>query len=202
MTNSSDDSISRLFAAFRGGDSEAARQLHARLYPRLLGIARSILAKSARRNTEPEDAVQSALGSFWRKLESGSWPETLDGDDLWGLLITMTARKARHHLRHERAAKRGGTKAPKSLSDLADEPVAQSSRPASEPSVPEIEATANELIDLLPDELRTVAVLKLMEFSHREISELLECNERTIQRRISDIREAWNDDAESNATER
>ena len=196
MTNDSDDSIRRLFVEFRQGDQTAARQLYERLYPRLLGIARSILGNSRRRNTEPEDAVQSALGSFWRKLEVGGWPDALDGDDLWGLLITMTARKARHHLRHERAAKRGGTKSPESLSDLADEQVSQSDRPNCEPGVAEIEATANELIDLLPDELRTVAVLKLMEFSHREMSEVLECNERTIQRRIGDIREAWSDRSE------
>lgn len=191
MTQPSDDSLSRLFAELRGGDPEAARQLHGRLYPRLLGIARSILGNSRRRNSEPEDAVQSALGSFWRKLEAGAWPEAIDGDDLWGLLITMTARKARHHLRHERAAKRGGSNSPKSLSDLADEQWAQSDRPASEPDVAEIEATANELIDLLPHDLRTVAVLKLMEFSHREMSEVLECHEKTIQRRINDIREVW-----------
>lgn len=196
MTHSSDDSIRRLFAKFRGGDPDAARQLHERLYPRLLGIARSILAKSSRRNTEPEDAVQSALGSFWRKLEAGQWPENLDGDDLWGLLITMTARKARHHLRHERASKRGGTKSPQSLSEIDDEHLAREDRSANEPAAAEIEATANELIDRLPDELRTVAVLKLMEFSHREMAEVLECNERTIQRRISDIREAWQDGSE------
>lgn len=192
MTHSSDESIRRLFAEFRGGDPDAARQLHERLYPRLLGIARSILAKSSRRNTEPEDAVQSALGSFWRKLDAGQWPDDLDGDDLWGLLITMTARKARHHLRHERASKRGGTKSPQSLSEIADEHLAQGDRSANEPATAEIEAAANRL----PDELRTVAVLKLMEFSHREMAEVLECNERTVQRRISDIREAWQDDSE------
>jgi RNA polymerase sigma factor (sigma-70 family) len=194
MTPSSDDSIRRLFVDFREGDPDAARRLHERLYPRLLGIARSILARSPRRNTEPEDAVQSALGSFWRKLDAGQWPTELNGDELWGLLITMTARKARRHLRHERAAKRGGTRSPESLSEVMDDRFSTEACPASEPGVAEIEATANELIDLLPDDLRAVAVLKLMEFSHREMAEVLECNERTIQRRISDIREAWRDD--------
>ena len=196
MSKSSDDSISRLLAEFRQGNQDAARQLSERLYPRLLGIARSILTGSRRRNSEPEDAVQSALGSFWRKLDAGCWSETLDGEGLWGLLITMTARKARNHLRHERAAKRGGKDSPGSLGEVADKQQGSEMRSNGGLSATEIEVAANELIDHLPDGLRTIAVLKLMEFSHSEMAELLECNERTIRRRISDIREVWSGDLE------
>jgi len=34
-----------------------------------------------------------------------------------------------------------------------------------------------------------VVFLKLLEFSHRELAEVHECNERTIRRRIGHIRE-------------
>jgi DNA-directed RNA polymerase specialized sigma24 family protein len=55
----------------------------------------------------------------------------------------------------------------------------------------ETELAAIELIDGWSDKLGTVAVLKLMEFKQREMAQLLECSERTIDRKIKDIREAW-----------
>lgn len=196
MTSDLDDSINRLVTEFRQGDQEAAQTLCNRLYPRLLGIARNILSNASRRNSEPEDAVQSALASFWKNSESGTLPESLDADGLWGLLITMTARKARRHLRRERATKRGGPLAPPPLSDIPSDRLAQGAASRNELSPAETELAANELIDGLSADLRPIAVLRLMEFSIRETAQLLECSERTIDRKIKEIREAWDSEVE------
>jgi hypothetical protein len=47
----------------------------------------------------------------------------------------------------------------------------------------------------LSDELREVAVLRLMGHSNREIAVLWECTERKIQRKIELIRLRWERDA-------
>src|SRR5271165_6376539 len=55
-----------------------------------------------------EDVALSAFASFCRGVEGGRFPQLADRDDLWRLLVTITARKALHLARDERNQKRGG----------------------------------------------------------------------------------------------
>ncbi len=56
----------------------------------------------------PEDVALSAFKSFCRGAEQGRFPQLGDRDDLWRLLVTLTARKALQLTRRERRQKRGG----------------------------------------------------------------------------------------------
>lgn len=55
-----------------------------------------------------EDVALSAFASFCRAAEQGRFPSLSDRDDLWKLLVVLTARKAVDLKRHEGRAKRGG----------------------------------------------------------------------------------------------
>lgn len=50
----------------------------------------------------------SAFDSFFRGAEEGSFPRVNDRDELWHLLVTITARKAQRLVRDQSPQKRGG----------------------------------------------------------------------------------------------
>ncbi len=50
----------------------------------------------------------SAFASFCNGVERGRFPRLANRDDLWRLLVTITARKSMHLARDERSQKRGG----------------------------------------------------------------------------------------------
>ena len=101
-------SITRFFAQLQAGDPEAAEELWQRFSPRLLGLARKTFGNAPFRDTDAEDAAQSAFVSFWKRASSGRFASSLDRNDLWNLLGLITVRKARKQLRREMTMKRGG----------------------------------------------------------------------------------------------
>ena len=54
-------------------DAEAAREIHRRYTPRLVALARAHLDTALRQKSDPESAVQSALGSFFRRIDAGEF---------------------------------------------------------------------------------------------------------------------------------
>src|SRR5882724_9359734 len=96
--------ISRLQA----GDAAAAQVLWERYFRRLVGLARKKLQDAPRRAADEEDVAISAFASFCRGAAHGQFPQLADRDNLWRLLVTLTARKALHLQRDERRHKRGG----------------------------------------------------------------------------------------------
>src|SRR5262249_51476018 len=56
---------------------------------------------------DAEDAALSAFQSFCAGAPLGEFPRLTDRDDLWRLLVVITARKARNHVRRGRRRKRG-----------------------------------------------------------------------------------------------
>ena len=71
-------------------------------------MARRRLEGLPRRVADEEDVALSAMKSFYRGVEAGRFPQLDDRDDLWRLLVTITARKAVSQARSVRAQKRGG----------------------------------------------------------------------------------------------
>src|SRR5258708_39726189 len=108
----SDGSVSRWLGPLRAGDPAAVPNLWERYFHRLVGLARAKLQNAPRRAADEEDVALSAFDSFCRNAGDGRFPDLLDRDGLWRLLMVMTARKAAHLKRDASRQKRGGGVAP------------------------------------------------------------------------------------------
>jgi RNA polymerase sigma factor (sigma-70 family) len=186
----------------------AARQIWGRYFGNLLQLARGNLSRRIRRREDEDDVLQSMYKSFCLRQQRGEF-ELANRDDLWRLLVTITLRKARN------TAKKHG----REIRDVAREAIdrdegeersqlwALEQMNAADPSPAEA-AVLNEALerrlDALSDagypELRQIALWRLEGYSNREISTMLGCTERLVERRLARIRSKWsnyNDVAES-----
>jgi DNA-directed RNA polymerase specialized sigma24 family protein len=180
-------SVSHWLALLKEGDSLAAQNLWERYFRRLVGLARLKLQGTPRRAADEEDVALSAFASFCDGAEQGRFPRLDDRDDLWRLLVVLTARKASHHLRGAARIKRGGGVVPEDV--VLEEVVGR------EPSPDFAACVADECRHLLgrlaDDDLEQVAVAKMEGYSNAEIAQRFGCAQRTITRKLQLIRDIW-----------
>ncbi len=185
-------SVTQWIAQLRFGNGVAAQGLWERYYGRLIGLAQKRLAGTFLRGSDEEDVVQSAFASFCARLENGHFPQLQDRDDLWRLLVVITARKTISHIRRERAQKRGGLRSSDASefretdidAVIGDEPSPEFAMQTAE--------TLRDLFDCLPmDSLRTLARTKMEGLTNEEVAQHLRCSVRTVERRLQLIRDAW-----------
>jgi DNA-directed RNA polymerase specialized sigma24 family protein len=198
MSPEADNSVSRWIVGAKAGESAAVRSLWQRYYQQLVRLARQKLAGTSRRAADEEDVALSAFASFCRAAEEGRFPDLAGRDDLWRLLMRLTARKAVDQARHEGTAKRGGGRvrgeSVLAQGDLswAEEGLAQV---IGETPTPEFAAIMAEecsrLLGQLNDDLRAVVVAKMEDYTNQEIAEKLDCSAATIERRLRLIRSLW-----------
>ncbi|HKB35018.1 MAG TPA: ECF-type sigma factor [Gemmataceae bacterium] len=189
-----DPSVTTWIALLRQGDAAAAQPLWERYFARLVAFARGKLQGVSRRAADEEDVALSAFHSFCQAAQR--FPRLNDRDDLWQVLVMLTARKAFQQRRAQQALKRGGSAGAEGprTADPA-EAVALDEVIGAEPT-PEFAVSLAEhfeaLLAKLPgDELRQVARLRLEEYSSAEIAERLGCTERTVRRKLILIRSCW-----------
>jgi RNA polymerase sigma factor (sigma-70 family) len=195
---SDDPSVTTWIALLRAGDAAAAQPLWERYFARLVAFARGKLHGVSRRAADEEDVALSAFHSFCQAAQR--FPRLNDRDDLWQVLVMLTARKAFQERRGQQALKRGGTAdagGPRTAE--APEAVALDEIVGAEPT-PEFAVSIAEhfeaLLAKLPaEELRQIARLRLEEYSCAEIAERLGCAERTVSRKLVLIRSYWEKDA-------
>src|SRR5262249_27986059 len=108
---SSEGSVSRWLVGLKAGDPDAAQRLWERYFRRLVGLARLKLHDAPRRVANEEDVALSAFATFCQGVEQGRFPQLNDRDNLWRLLVVLTARKAWRWRRSEGQQKRGGGRA-------------------------------------------------------------------------------------------
>jgi len=197
---SPDESVSQWLGRLRDGDPAAAQQLWERYFQRLVGLARKRLQGLPRRSADEEDVALSAFDSFCRGAGDGRFPQLLDRDNLWRLLVTITARKAYQLVLREGRQKRGGHA-------VLDEAALAGRGTSGSPEVgleelidreptPEFAAQLAEeyerLLASLPDaELRAVAQWKLEGYTNEEIGRKLGCALRSVERKLKVIRSLW-----------
>lgn len=87
------------------GDDGAARAVFDRYVIRLVSLAKSRLSSSVQARFDPEDIVQSAFRSFFRKIDTKELVLE-DSAGLWRLLAAITINKTRKRLEFELALKR------------------------------------------------------------------------------------------------
>jgi DNA-directed RNA polymerase specialized sigma24 family protein len=203
MTQGDRGSITGWLGNLRGGDLDAAQPLWERYFSRLVVVARGKL-KRLRKTTadeDEEDAALSAFNSFCNGAARGKFPQLSDRDELWRLLVVITARKTMAQASREGRKKRGGGRVMDEALVFGRGFEADGSLPgleqlaASGPS-PEFAAMMAEqcraLLDALPDDsLRQVAISRMEGYSNDEIAEQLGCARRTVARRLDLIRQTW-----------
>lgn len=192
MTGSKNQNVSHWINLIKTGDSTAANRLWKLYYDRLVRAVRKRLFGQNRAISDEDDVVLSVFESFYAAAENGRFPDLADRDDLWRLLLTMSARKIIDKRRHDQRQRRGGNVALHSLDGNGDESNVIEVI-GNEPS-PEMVMMLQESVDQLfshlgVGQLQDLAVAKLEGYSNAEIAERFGCSERTIERRLHLVRE-------------
>jgi DNA-directed RNA polymerase specialized sigma24 family protein len=199
---SSAGSVTYWVGELKAGNHAAAQALWQSYFDRLVGLARKKLHGASRRTADEEDVALSAFDSFCRGAAHGRFPQLFDRDDLWGLLIVITSRKAIDLRLHQGRQKRGGgavlgeSSLPDPASSVAGE-MAIEQIVGREPT-PEFAAQVAEecqrLLGSLTDPtLRSVALWKMEGYTNEEIAAELGCVPRTVERKLRLIRHLWSE---------
>jgi DNA-directed RNA polymerase specialized sigma24 family protein len=197
---SSPQSVTCWIERLKVGDHEAAQELWQRYFEQLVGLARQRLQGVPRRAADEEDVALSAFDSFCRAAGRGRFPRLFDRDDLWQLLVLLTARKASDLKAHERRKKRGGGRVqgesafpgPGGACDAGGGVEEQVGQEPSPEFAAEVAEECQRLLGCLgEDELRCIALWKMEGYTEEEIAEKLGCAPRTIRRRLRLIRTIW-----------
>lgn len=180
----SEGSITAWVNRLAAGDGDAAGPLWDRYFRRMVSLAAGRLPG---RKSDAEDVALSAFFQFCRAAADQRFARLAGRDDLWHLLVVLTARKAVDWRKHQSAQKRGGP-----TRELPDEVPG----PDADPALGAVVADQiRALFDRLgADDLRQIAQLKLDGYTNEEIAARLDCTVRTVCRRIALIRDIWETD--------
>jgi RNA polymerase sigma factor (sigma-70 family) len=186
-------SVTLCYAQLRAGDDQAACELWKRFFPRIRGLARKTLGAFPQRASDADDAAQNAFVSFFQQVERGDFGDHLDRQSLWNLLAVITVRKALKQVERERSQKRGGgrIRSETERAASADGREFRLDEALAEMPMQEFDLRCEEMLLMLPEQLREIAMLRLMGHTNVEIAGLLQCTERRIQRKLQHIRARW-----------
>ncbi|MGE0758103.1 MAG: ECF-type sigma factor [Pirellulaceae bacterium] len=184
------------FEQLRAGDSLPAQQAWQCYYERLIALARNRLRGARQEMADAEDVVVVAFNSFLRGVEAGRFPVLSDRDDLWQVLVMLTARKAIDQRQYENREKRGG-QVTRPMADLGSESgdaliagvIGREPTPAFAAEV--AEQLERFLAALGDPTLVQIATGKLEGYANQELAEQLGCGLRTIERKLALIRAVW-----------
>ncbi len=191
-------SVTQCLQRLQDGEDAAAQEIWERYCARLVGLARTRLKGAARRMADEEDVALSVFDSFCRGLNEGRFANLQGRDNLWKLLVVLTARKALRLVQQERRQKRGDGQV-LGEADLVregpDERAALDQVIGREPT-PEFAAQVAEDVSRLlrmlgNEELRAIARWKLEGYTNAEIAARQGCLERTVERKLRVIRGLW-----------
>ena len=197
-------SITGWLGDLRDGDQAAAQPLWEHYFSKLVTVARTKLRRMRKTTADQdeEDAALSAFNSFCAGAARGKFPQLADRDDIWRLLVVITARKAMAQANREGRQKRGGGRVVEEAVLFghglggADGSLAGLERIAAQGPSPEFAAMMAEecgrLLDSLDDDsLRQVALSRMEGYNNDEIALQLGCARRTVARRLDLIKKTW-----------
>lgn len=189
-------SVSFFLQNLKGGDHDAARELWDRYFQQLLSAARKRLGSVPRRVADEDDVAQSVFLSLCRGAAQGRFPKLDDRNDLWQVLLVLTRDKVVGQIRRNTRQKRGGGDVRgDSVFCKSSEAAAGFDQILNDKPGPEFLAALNEefchLMDVLPDNLRQVALLRFEGYTNEEIAEQIGMTTRSIERKLRLIRDRW-----------
>lgn len=168
-------------------------------YGKLVGYAKRKLRDMPKRHLDEEDIAVDAMNSLFEGAQAGRFPDLNDRDDLWKILLTITARKASKAIRGNMAQKRGsGSVRGESIfaNQFNDEGnIGLGNILGAEPSpdlADKVVKQCEELLGTLDEEvLQQIAGMKLEGYTNEEIAQKLDCAVRSVERKLKRIRDKW-----------
>ena len=199
MSSETVGSVTGWIDDLKAGDDAAALHLWHRYFDQLVRLARAKLGAMPRGAADEEDVALSAFHSFCQGAARGRFPRLDDRDNLWRLLVTITARKALDQVRRQARQKRGGGRVLVGSAQAGGEDDTDGAGleqvVGREPTPQFAAMVADEcrrLLAALGDEtLRRVALLRMEGCSDEEIAARVDCSLRTVSRKLALIRKAW-----------
>jgi len=186
--------IPALLSAARLGENTAAAEIHHKYVDKLVVLASRRINQRFRSKIAPEEIVQSVFASFFRRNQLGEF-QCGDWNDLWALLVRITIHKCINKAKSFGTIKRdvgreisatvrtNGTNGDSNFFGWDREPSVQ--------AVAIFNESLDELFDRLSEQMQQIVCLRLEGTSNFEISELLNCSERTVYRSLNRIREIF-----------
>lgn len=192
----SDELGIQLVERWRNGDEEAVNLLYQRYVERMVRIVCGQLKGTAiAARLDPEDVVQSAFFSVFRRMRGGEFQFQND-DELWKLLVTIALNKTRSQVTKNLAARRSINRETKGDCFAIDESIIR--RVQMQPCISDVlafrETLDNILKGLAKDDAQVVQ-LRLEGYTQEEIAEKLKITDRTVRRKLAAIREKVSQDA-------
>jgi DNA-directed RNA polymerase specialized sigma24 family protein len=179
--------IDSLVERLNVGEESAYNEIFNEYYASLVRLAQRKLSSMPPQVADDEGAVVSAFRSFFSGVDNGQFDQIIDRHELWKVLATITVRKSIAQLR--RHFKQSGE------ANQIDRTSALELLRNSEPtpaSVVELVDQCEHLLSQLPDAiLKQIAVLRLQGFDSREIADMVDLHQRSVQRKLSLIASAW-----------
>lgn len=196
---SNKDPVSLWIEELRQADEVAAHNVWQHFAARLHQSARKNLRAKTKRVYDEEDVVVSMFHSVCRGLAEGRFPDLQDRDSLWRLMLVVTGHKISNRHRHDQRQRRDNRR---TLTDSVfiereGEQVSQLgnrllSREPTPEFVAEFHETSERLFGALEDpDLQGIAALRIEGYNDSEIADRMDCSRRTVQRRLTMIRQIW-----------
>jgi RNA polymerase sigma-70 factor (ECF subfamily) len=177
-------SITDLLQRWRTGDQSAACDLYKRFAQDLCALVERRIGGRLHPRIAPEDPVQSAFRTFFRRTADGQY-QIDHSADLWNLLVTITLHKLGHMIDHAKAQIRDVDREVDLDGQLPNPELI-----GREPSVEEAAALDEELEWLLarlkppePDIVR----LRLQGDTVSQIAHTLDLTRQTVRRKLDRI---------------
>lgn len=188
-----ESSFQNLMHQLASGENDAAQRIVERFMEQLVAAARQRLGSSLRPKVAPSDVAQSVFRLFFARQLSD--PYSIDNwEALWGLLLGITLGKCRNLHRHYHQQIRDVSRetALEQDDDLPGNDWAGFDRAPSATECAILEETWEAMLRDMDDRACEIARLRLEGFSPGEISDTLNCSERTVFRVINLLKDRLN----------
>lgn len=169
------------------GEGDAINKIWHDFFQRLVTLARTKLRGMPRRSADEEDVALSALNSFFNGAKRGAFRRLEDSKDLWQILVMITVRKAADLVQYESREIRDWRRVASGDADAAllEDLLRREPDPAFALEL------ADQLAKLRDERLAVVALRKLEGHTNEEIATELDVSVKTIEKRLSRIRQTW-----------
>lgn len=188
------ESVSDWIAQLKLGDQQAAYRLWKRFFGQLRAIARAKLGAFPRAARDEEDVALSALNALFTGAMEGQFEQFETRDDFWQLAMVILSRKASNLRRSLRVRQEIAATDLMSSGNLEDKNsvMEQAVQALSvESGIESLGIDCEELLSMVDDRLRRVALLKLAGLTNQEIAASQDRSEKTIERYLQQIRQTW-----------